>query len=278
MSFTKKIEVVNQNCLLASYHWTNVHEDNAEAVMLGQFNLPQEGIIDAYAKFYHPESRGLINEITAWLLAQDVGLPVPKKAFLGYLPISSLPKPLIGVPFIADQHSVTHLLAFCTTDEAPLGIQPLAPLKDFCSELKGWSKFSECLVFDECTANADRHVGNFVRRGHQDFIAIDHGRLAWELHAPNWCQDTLSPVKLYENRLFDIMWKMDKSSINAPKAITSSHQLRQKITSQTLHEIQYWCDNLILTPADSNAWIGFISARQQGIETLMQQRIGLLPI
>lgn len=278
MNSKHKIPLYDESCLLAAYDWTNNTAQNVEAVMFGRFNLPAHGPIDAYAKFYNPNERGLINEITAWLLALDAGLPVPRVAFMALLPLDALPKPLFGIPFIAHQSNQTHLLAFCTINESPLGIQPQLSTKTLCDELKGWKELSTCLAFDEFVGNADRHLGNFVRKNKQDYIAIDHGRLAWELTTPAWCSQTLIADKLYENRLFNILWGYDRSSISAPKALISSKGITKSITQSTIDEIAHWGSFFVSDDDDREAWLNFITQRKIKVEGLMQQRLGTLPL
>lgn len=136
-----QIAVLAADALRDAYNWTSGQQGNVEAVAYASFSHPSAGVIDAYAKFYHPESRGMVNEITGWLLGKACGLPVPSVAFVALVPLDRLPKPLEGIAMLAEQTGHTTFPAFCTQDSNPYGVPPIADTQSLIDEIKGGAIF-----------------------------------------------------------------------------------------------------------------------------------------
>ena len=270
-----QILVLGRDRLRTAYHWTSEVAQNVEAVAYVQFDHPTAGVVDAYAKFYDLGGRGMVNEVTGYLLARAYGLPVPGCAFIAMVPLDSLPTPLEGVAAIAKQSGNDCYPAFCTQDVSSTGVQPLIDTEALRAELLRWKPLTECVAFDEHSANADRHCRNLVRRALRDFVLIDHGRLAWRFNEPRWTAPTLDPLGEYDNRLSHFLWDHEPESRIASAVMASANAHSQKLP-ETIEELRHWWDALVPDERDARAWETFIVERLANAEALVRKRYGLL--
>lgn len=276
MSGDDLIAVLAADAFRSAYQWTSTAEQNVEAVVYASFSHPSAGVIDAYAKFYHPESRGMVNEITGWILAKACGLPVPSTAFIAMIPLQRLPQPLEGVARLAAANGRDVFPAFCTIDANPYGVPPIVDTQSLIDEIKRWRDLHGCVAFDEQSANADRHCKNLVRNGLRDFVLIDHGRLAWRIDAPNWgASIASSPLDQYANRLSAILWPNDPPK-NDVSAIMLQGQNHREKTIRAWAELEKWVSILVPDVNDQDAWTSFLKTRSENFEALVSKRYNLL--
>lgn len=270
------IAVLAADSFRSAYQWTSSQQGNVEAVVYASFSHPSAGVVDAYAKFYHPESRGMVNEITGWLLAKTCGLPVPEVAFIALIPLAKLPQPLEGVAKLAEASGRDTFPAFCTLDAVPYAVPPISDTQSLIDEIKRWRDLHGCVAFDEQSANADRHCRNLVRKGLRDFVLIDHGRLAWKSDLPDWNADSCkNPLEQYANRLSSILWhdSPPKSDVSAIMINGQNHKSKlQGIWS----ELEKWVSILVPDVSDREAWTSFLKERAEKVEMLVSQRYNLL--
>lgn len=269
-----KIAVLAADRMVTTYEWTSTTESNVEAVIHAAFDHPRAGRVDAYAKFYRADGRGMVNEVTGWLLARAYGLPVPENAFIAFVPLAALPKPLVGIAALASEHGHDQLPAFCT-QSAAIGVRPILETAALIEEIKRWSHVYECVAFDERSANADRHVKNLVRRGLRDFVAIDHGRLAWRDTQPEWSASALDPLADYANRLSEIIWGARPDDKDSSAVMAAACQLDKDMPA-IQSELAYWWSIMISNEDDRAAWASFVYARLEHVEYLLRKRFGLL--
>lgn len=271
-----KVSVLNPQCFVTAYEWTSGQQGNLEAVIHGAFEHPQAGRIDAFAKFYRTDGRGLVNEITGWLLAQAHGLPVPEHAFIALVPLDKLPIPLEGVVALARDQGWAHFPAFATSSAAPVAVQPVIETTALLDELRRWPHLHSCVAVDERMANTDRHARNLVRRGLRDFVAIDHGRLAWTPLQPEWTAATVADsAALFDNRLSTIAWGPTPDA-KAGSAVLASAAVLTRPDQALAAELAFWWATLVPDAHDRTTWEGFIMGRLEHVEYLLRKRFSLL--
>lgn len=137
-----------------------------------------DGEIEAFVKRLS-DSRELLIEVVAAGIARRMGLPVPE-------PLLVFVPELLGGPAIAfGSAAIGHpnLMAWVETGNSAV-----------MRRLKAWKHLIPAACFDEWIANCDRHMGNLLYGGDEDFWLIDHG-LAMHQHVP---VDALAPI----NQLF----------------------------------------------------------------------------
>lgn len=271
-----KVQVLGPQCFAAAYEWTSGQQGNVEAVIHGAFEHPQAGRIDAFAKFYRADGRGLVNEITGWLLAQAHGLPVPAHAFIALVPLDKLPAPLEGVAALAQAHGRPHFPAFATSSAAPVAVQPVIETTALVDEIRRWPHLPNCVAVDERIANTDRHARNLVRRGLRDFVAIDHGRLAWTPLQPEWTAATVADSAApFDNRLSAIAWGPNPDA-KAGSSVLARAATLARPDEGLAAELAFWWSTLVPDVHDRTAWQDFIMGRLDHVEYLLRNRFSLL--
>lgn len=272
----RHIIVLSAECFARAYEWTNVKGNNLEPVAFGAFNHPRAGLIDAYAKFYPNKSRGYINEITGWLLAKAFGLPIPEYAFLALVPLKKLPDPLLGITKLANDGGIDYWPAFATSKASATEVTPFIDTPTLVEEIKRWNRLHDCIAFDERSANTDRHVNNLVRIAHREFVAIDHGRLAWTKQRGEWSRESLQDCALYyPNRLMEICWGESPEKRDANATVLASHALAS-CEDTIADELRDWCTLLLEDPDDRAAWCEFLAERLLATERLLRERFQLV--
>lgn len=271
-----KVLVLGEDCFAAAYEWTSGQKGNVEAVIHAAFEHPRGGRIDGFAKFYRQDGRGMVNEITGWLLAQAHGLPVPEHAFIALIPLDKLPVPMEGIAALAHAHGRTHFPAFVTSSAAPVAIQPVAETASLLDEIRKWAHLPSCVAIDERMANTDRHARNLVRRGLRDFVAIDHGRLAWTQQHPEWTAATVADsTAAFDNRLSFIAWGPNPDVKTGSAVLARAGDLERPDQALT-DELAFWWETLVPDPDDRMAWSGFMDGRLEHVEYLLRKRFSLL--
>lgn len=231
-----------------------------------------------YASYYpiatHPKS--LVNEITAYILATALNLPIPPKAFIVVVKAHYL-------------QSIDAKLSFQNPDQlCPLwcvstlpGNSPkihynLKNIQDnpvFKADIAAWKQALNTVVFDNWLGNSDRNVGNLIRTGKQQYALIDHEDIAvnrrWQPHHLQY--DGEIP-----NKLAHILW--GGYTINDPKQINRMMHLADEALSANIHVLQelvYWW-KLLLTENELTALHRFIMKRATLCQNHIAERFGAL--
>ncbi|WP_264805785.1 HipA family kinase, partial [Acetobacter estunensis] len=147
----------------------------------------------------------LFNELLSFLVAREIGLPVPD-GFLAIVEKGSIktkyaPLTPDGFPVVFASADVKqpNLYSFITMGNGRIED---TLLKFMINSLKKWEFLGALYGFDTWTANIDRHCGNLLFDGEKNFWLIDHGH---SFSGPDWPCHTLSANGCYENRLSEWM-------------------------------------------------------------------------
>lgn len=269
---------------LHPYRWVNASEGNTCPVVHSRFKREGATEVDAYAKLMHlhqPSGRiELINEITGWLLPKACGLPVAQSAFVAAIRAGDLPPDLLATLHNTTAQDVLYF--FCTEEVSQSQARGIVPTETLIEEQAKWLHSHATLALDEWLANADRHVGNLVRRGKDDFVLIDHGRLLARSPVPPWwSQGELAALQdaRFDNLLHHHTYVY--RNINHPKAVaagfedcTQKAQLQADAMRRALFEIAYWCSKI--APGHSSDWLAFLVSRVQNARQLLADRFRIL--
>lgn len=207
--------------------------------------------------FRKSQPLGLVNEITGFLLARSVGVPVPEKA--GLLQLQSVAFPSLDLsdfqPYsfaISESDGQTLVSSFRVQD-----LVLHSALKDI---VRNWSMLSDALAFDDWVANSDRNQGNILIAGPEDITLIDHSNLPVTL---NWDAAMLDPCLNSTNTLAAIVHGMTNPTpphiASEMEIATRKHDAAYKAVCE---ELNFWWNTLM--GSDSirlNALKSFIELR-----------------
>jgi len=241
------------------------NEAGREATCIVTLRHPDHG--DArpfYVKLYPDlagQSRGLINEVVGYVLADRFGLPQPPKACLLRVPLkkldlASLPKQHSWVKALAKETPTYP--AFCTeavskpTPWQHYGEHAAAAMT---ADVRAWPEHLKALAFDEIIANVDRHMNNLLRIDESHYALIDHGRLvAGDGH---WSAPQLDPALQAVNRLLYILYADPSEAGNGMVAAAEA----ATILLAGLAEVRHWSAAILRNEAERAAFDKFLQLR-----------------
>lgn len=226
-----------------------------------------------YVKVYptcHP--KGLINEITGYLVAHAVGLPQPKK-----VAIIQIPKEIVENNFSGSFQCSGDYYWGWASEESGITPNTFLSMKDMVSynncleKIKKWDFFSDLLAFDDWVANQDRNTGNITIKGNNDFYIIDHGNVPV---SEGWTKDNLVVERIYKNKLLDGLYGTNYP-LPLSVALVESSREHSKVFEQAKDELQAWC-KLLLEPESSKHLQFFLKARAKLSVSRIKNKTGLL--
>lgn len=176
------------------------NERNINDTYRGQIAYAEEVGKAAILKDLDPVQ--LFNELLAFLVAKEIGLPVPE-GFLaidrdGNINTKHAPKIENKYPILFASLDVKqpNLYARITIDQTKEEIN--SSFKSIIKALVQWQFLGALYGFDTWIANIDRHCGNLLYDGDKKFWLIDHGH---SFSGPDWPHRSLNPSGGYQNRL-----------------------------------------------------------------------------
>lgn len=268
----KILSLINEHAYSTFLNWASNDDKHLNSVHIARFNHPQHGRCKTYVKMFPFESgknRGLINEITGYLLAHASGIPQPDFAFIAKVPVSKISNP----PAWLTASKSDFYPAFCTKrldGKAAAFKVPDTKIAKVRKAVEGWQHLPFAVSLDECASNTDRHFNNLIRLGNNKFAVIDSDRLASIPPVVHWVPSTLQYDYLYRNRLSEHLWDhKPKEKMISQIMSTSAHTSRafDKVES----EIDYWA-GLLLSDYDKKAFMSFLSDRSKHLDLLLRQR------
>lgn len=153
----------------------------------------------------------LCNELVTQSLAREVGLPVPD-CYLGLarpdvLNVTNAPTTNDGcrLVFVSVDVKVPNVTFRLTGSDT-------AGRKALLSQITKWGDLGYLYAFDAWVANIDRHSGNLLFGGANEFWLIDHGHC---FTGPNWQASQLDPDVEYRNRLSE--WLTNRLTLDQKK-------------------------------------------------------------
>lgn len=272
----KILSALKKNGYSTFLNWASADDKHVNNVHIARFNHPVHGSCKAYVKMFPSEggaNRGLINEITGYLLTRAAGIPQPDFAFIAEIPLSKLPK----VPAWLSAAGVETYPGFCTQrldGKAAAFKVPDTKVDKVRKAVEGWKHLPSTVTLDECSSNTDRHFNNLIRMGKNNFAVIDSDRLASVPGNRHWKVATLKHDYLYRNRLSEHMWD-HKPKDKIVNQIMGAVDTTKVAFSNAESEIDYWA-SLLLSDTDKNAFMDFLSGRAEYLNYLLGSRYNRL--
>lgn len=222
-------------------------------------------------------SRGLVNEITGWLIAHALKLPQPPHAYVLKVPLSKLKAPLPG--WVRDlKRTTTTYWAFATAkmpaESAALRFSE-ADLPLLLDDLRRWPILPEAIALDEHIANTDRHLNNLLRLGKANYALIDNGRLAVEDGERNWQTAHLNSRQRFTNLLSEQCWGHSPTVATASPALEAGTRHPDAL-ADVRQELEDWWRRLIADNDERAAFDRFVSTRATLLTTLLRERYRLI--
>lgn len=144
-----------------------IHNNNINPVWRGNVQLSDRRRT-MYVKAV--DSRTLAVEVICAVMGRSLGLPIPRPAIVNVTPIA-LPDLQAPALFFGSE----------SVDNPDLKKWLNRDSEDTMQALRSWSKLLDAGCFDEWLANADRHGGNILWGGGNNYSLIDHSEAlpAW---------------------------------------------------------------------------------------------------
>lgn len=262
----------------------NCASGNIEPVFDALVHDPDAGKdVTVCIKLYPGEdgkNRGMVNEITGWLLSHVLRLPQPGQAYLVKVPVKELSAPLPAWIRGLKKQKVSHYWAFAT---AKLPAESAAiqfhrsDLPLLVEDLKNWEFLPHAIALDEHIANTDRHLNNLLRLGKANYALIDNGRLAVEDGERNWQTSYLNANRHYTNLLSSHCWKDNPPRGNAATVIHAGDKHADAL-GNVRNELVDWWRRLIPDLVERQAFDHFITSRANSLSNLLSHRYRQLPL
>lgn len=227
----------------------------------------------AYVKLYPEHSRGLVNEVTGYILAKALGLAVPDRAAVILMPRNAIPDP---PDWLSPSESLVP--AWCTQAIDGKSIKFIysltmdnldARIGPIVNELLRSTDTVDVLAYDDWVANVDRNLGNLLRLGRCRFAVIDHGQI---LSGPIWRREDLKAADPYKNVLRTLLKKQATDPMFQAKILQASAAHSGALTSALTALVEWW--DILLTPEDKAAALQFLELRAS--EEYARKRSGLM--
>ncbi|MUK79069.1 hypothetical protein GNP84_19515 [Aliivibrio fischeri] len=232
-------------------------------------NKPGRFYVKVYPKC-HP--KGLINEITGYLVAHAAGIPQPKK-----VAVIQIPKEVIDQNFQEDfQSSGDYYWGWASeesgnTPNTYLKMDDMVSYQHCIDNLQKWTSFPALLAFDDWVANQDRNTGNITIKGNNDFYIIDHGNVPV---SEKWTKDCLVVENTYCNKLLDGLYQ-NNYPLPLSVSLVESSRLHPEVFKKAQTELIKWCDVLLDSESSSHLQL-FLEARANLSVSRIKNKTGLL--
>jgi len=228
-------------------------------------------------KFYPPDSRGIVNEVTGWLMADALKLPQPQAAYLIHVPLSSLAQPLPDWMRQIKRDKAQHYWAFASARIDAQNAAKAFPKRPdkMIGDILRWESLFGAVALDEHIANTDRHLNNLLRLGKGQYALIDNGRLAVENTEKDWQIERLDPNRNFRNTLSERCWQ-DKPDRATASAVIAEGVRHPDALGTVRDELEAWWRDLIFDDADRDAFRSFITERAALLSELLSTRYHLL--
>lgn len=270
------VELLNEKDYLSYLEAVDV--PGQESIHIARVKFGDGEAKRAYVKFYPRQGRGLFNEVTGHLLAESLGMKVPRKVAILFVPKEAVPSP----PSWMETNAEDSYPAWCCEDVASPAIKFFFRLGDVNSsagavyalireELERSKQVPAIVAFDDWVANVDRNVGNLLRLGKGDYVLIDHGQI---LGGRYWGCRTLQDVdRKFPNILRQLL---DTKAATLPfqSQVVMCWQQHAQALHRVRDELEEWWNDMELSEEDIGAVWTFLHARAT-FENL-PQRCGLL--
>lgn len=241
----------------------------------------------SYAKMYPSEggvNRGLLNEITAYILGRMLGAPMAEYAFVCFIPLFRLDTPPAHHRWVADllkRNRQAEYPAFCTSKmnggDAVIEWEKVGP-KLFAEDLRRWPELPLAARFDQHISNTDRHLGNLRRIGKHRYKLFDHGRLVTEFG--DWQEADLATFEKHKfpDKLLEKAWpapsQRPDQTINEILLHLGYHA---DAVTLALPELRWWWSRLA-PPSAAASFERYLVNRAKALKTMYETEYNRLSL
>jgi hypothetical protein len=235
----------------------------------GQFLLKDKTTRHGYIKDVNKQQ--LVNEILAFLLGRELGLPIPD-SYVGFVKSGDL-----SVTKMPMSNRSGHVVFVSADVGVPSLVQRYIPHGELyklmlVNELKKWVHLGATYAFDTWIANTDRNEGNLLIEDSTKIWLIDHGH-AFTGH--NWKDSDFLPLTKYRNRLSEWLtkyltsdFKIERSK-DANACAAKLNQLPFTDHVKSIHGMN------LLSDSESDALRNFLSARVTVVSLQSKEALGV---
>ncbi len=238
-----------------------------------------------FAKIYHSQQdrRGLMNEITAFVLGRALGAPMADYASIVMVPLGKMktPPPIHRnwiTPILANNPDAEYP-AFCVSavagEDAYIALQSNGTTR-FAEDLQRWPELPLATRFDQHVINTDRHLGNLRRIKKHSYRLIDHGRLVGD--QGDWDTALLAARlnHMQPDNLLAHAWPtgVPKATVEEILLHLDYHETAVRLA---LPELRQWWRRLV-ADTDATGFEQFLLGRAVALKRLYQSAYNQLPL
>lgn len=271
----RRIQVLNETHFIRFNNWIDEEDGHLNPVFIGEFAHPG-GNVTAFCKLYAPDSKGIINEITGYLMAQALAIPQPRLAFIASISADHLPdlSTIAARPRNEWINQQTQITLFCAErlDGKSAALHFSNPLNsELANDIANWQQYGATIALDENIAHTDRHFYNLIRLSKAHYAIIDNGKLISE----NWQANNLNPNRNYTNRLWEDveMYRRQPYHPNTQSQIILAAEQHEAQAKSIEQELEFW-QNQLLNPNEKPQFQAFLQHRTKEAAWLLKQRFG----
>lgn len=227
-------------------------------------------------------SRGLLNEVSGYILGRALGAPMAEYAFVCMVPLNRLKNPPPNQKWISTLlkgNKNADYPAFCTSKMSggdAVIEQCNVGSKVFAEDLRQWPGLQLATRFDQHITNTDRHLGNLRRISKHNYRLLDHGRLVTE--NGDWNSSDLAYLEKCKNpdQLLDKAWPYGcpAEKINEILLHLGYHGIALSIA---LPQLRWWWARLA-SPEDAVGFERYLVGRAKELKAMYQSAYNQLPL
>jgi hypothetical protein len=227
-------------------------------------------------------SRGLLNEITGYILGQALNVPMAEHAFVCLIPLNKLKRLPSHHGWVSDllrKNKNAEYPAFCTSKinggDAVIEQSRVGP-KLFAEDLRQWPALSLAARFDQHITNTDRHLHNLRREGKNRYRLFDHGRLVTT--DGDWMHADLLALEQQKqpDKLLERAWP-DGCPIEKINEMLLHLGYHETALTIVLPELRWWWSRLA-DEKDASGFERYLVARAKGLKAMYQTAYNQLPL
>ena len=216
------------------------------------------------------DCRVLFNEITGWLLARALKLPVAEHAGLIWLRQSTIH----GIHFApTDPGGSVAWVASTVTGGTALDFSGPHIGPTLQRDLAKWKHLPRAVAFDAWSANVDRNLKNFIRRAAGDYVLIDHDFL---LTSDAWAAGQLIAHvgAIFVNKLQMIAYGRATPNADISAMAGLLAEVADALFSQGTELRKWWVE--LAPKADADAAHSFLDTRSKTMLATHRKTHGLI--
>lgn len=210
----------------------------------------------AYVKAFPADNKGLVNELTGYVLARTLGLPVSPRAYVILVPIKKLRKLHPETDWPGKAGDCWPCWATAELHNHTLQLVSLHDQIAWRADVNLWPDLPAAIAFCEWLANADANPGNLLRHAPGEYSLIDFAEI---LGGANWTAKTLQGNARPGNKLLILASGGVPDSATVADCMKAARKHRNAWEAGSGMLYDWWND--LLSPKEQTAAARFIAQR-----------------